>query len=117
MAMQIMTDWGYSAQCGQDREDDFVVCGPGAIKGAKFLDSATDPYGTLMWAVEAVRLQPDVPLLAVGENTRPPSWMDVQNTLCEFSKYHRDSAKPPRANEYAPVHPGAQPPPVLPAHW
>lgn len=117
MAMQILTDWGYSTQCGQDLEDEFVVCGPGAIKGARFLDPDGDPYQTLMWAVDAVRMQPDVPLLQVGVNTRPPSWMDVQNCLCEFSKYHRDLAKPPRTKEYLPAHPGPQSPPALPSHW
>lgn len=118
LAMQILTDWGYSTHAGADREDLFVQPGPGCIKGAKFIDPSANPYDTLMWAVAAVRDMSDVPLLRLPDGrTRPPSWMDVQNTLCEFSKYHRFAAKPPRASTYVPNHPGAQPDPVLPAHW
>ena len=43
--------------------------------------------------------------------------MDVQNTLCEFSKYVRFQSKPIPTKQYVPAHPGPQPPPVLPKHW
>lgn len=118
LAMQILTDWGYSPQCGVDREDDFVVPGPGCVMGAKFIDPDAPVQQTLMWAVDAVRSLPDVPLLDLPNgNTRVPSWMDIQNTLCEYSKYHRYAAKEPRLAPYVPAHPGASPDLVLPSHW
>jgi hypothetical protein len=109
MAMQILTDWGYTPQCGEDREAEFVVAGPGAIRGAKALG-----YSNPLRAIDDCRLEVllgnDVPTLPGG---RTPSRMDIQNTLCEFSKY----VKGPRAGTYVPAHPGPQPAPVLPLHW
>lgn len=108
MAMQILTDWGYTPQCGEDREDDFVVAGPGAIKGAKAL-GMTRPLEAIHRCHALIQLGDDVPTLA----GRIPSLMDVQNTLCEFSKYVRG----PVARSYRPAHPGAQPDPILPDHF
>jgi alpha-glutamyl/putrescinyl thymine pyrophosphorylase clade 1 len=108
MAMQILTDWGYTKHCGEDRENEFVVAGPGAIRGAKALS-----YGDPLRAIRECRLE----ILLGGEvpavDGRPPSLMDVQNTLCEFSKY----VKGPVARTYRPAHPGEQPDPILPEHF
>lgn len=121
MSMQILTDWGYTPNCGEDREDEFVVPGPGARKGAAALDAKADASEVLEWAVSAVRSWPECPSLLVpnpgGADTRLPSYMDVQNTLCEFSKYVRFAEKPVPDKLYNLAHPGPQDPPVLPQHW
>jgi hypothetical protein len=109
MAMQILTDWGYTRHCGEDRENDFVVAGPGAIKGAKALGMAR-PLEAIHRCHALIQLGDDVPTLPGG---RTPSLMDVQNTLCEFSKYVRG----PVARSYRPAHPGHQPDPILPDHF
>lgn len=107
MAMQILTDWGYGQDV--DRENDFIFAGPGAIKGAKYLNpnaGAGDVIHDLTsewWGDPSVRL---------GRHSL--SLMDVQNTLCEFSKYARYRTRPPRPQRYNPAHPGPQPAPVLP---
>lgn len=109
LAMQILTDWGYTPQCGEDRENDFIVAGPGAWKGQKELGLKDDPANISMLRAMVLRLT-DCPLL----QGRPPSLMDVQNCLCEFSKYVRG---PRKAGPYQPANPGPQPPPLLPSHW
>jgi hypothetical protein len=109
MAMQILTDWGYTYHCGEDREGEFVVAGPGAIKGAKAL-GMTRPLEAIHRCHALIQLGDDVPTLPGG---RTPSLMDVQNTLCEFSKYVRG----PVARSYRPAHPGYQPDPILPDHF
>lgn len=106
LAMQILTDWGYTTE---DREDEFVVLGPGALKGASALAPGAKPMDVLMWAVEAIRSSPNCPTV----RDRKPSWMDVQNCFCEFSKYVRG----PVATTYQPAHPGMQPKPTLPRWW
>lgn len=116
MAMQILTDWGYSTQCGVDRENEFVVAGPGAIRGAKTLGADNSPLGWIEWAYAALRRDPRTPYIRVGDSHRGPSLMDVQNTFCEFSKYVRYEANPQRTQPYAPVHPGPETI-VLPEHW
>jgi hypothetical protein len=113
MAMQILTDWGYTPQCGEDREGEFIVPGPGCIKGAKYVAPAWPVMQTLEWAHALLQHMPGAPLL----HGRRLSLMDVQNTFCEFSKYHRYQRKPVKAEPYRPAHPGPQPAPVLPAHW
>jgi len=40
--------------------------------------------------------------------------MNTQNTLCEFSKYVRETVSPRKVTPYKPAHPGRQPEPVLP---
>lgn len=120
MAMQILTDWGYTPHCGVDRENEFVVLGPGAVKGARHIV----PEGKLD---EALVVWLRSMLIAThrdlylddheGWPRRSPSYMDTQNTLCEFSKYVRFTQKPPKTEAYAPAHPGRQPAPVLPKHW
>ena len=115
MSMQILTDWGYTPHCGRDLENDFVVLGPGARKGALALDPTGDPNQTFTFARNLVS-DLDVFLHVEGKRYRTPSWMDVQNTLCEFSKWVRFAQKP-LAGPYVPAHPGPQPDPVLPEHW
>jgi len=111
MAMQILTDYGYGQP--DDREREFIVPGPGCVKGAQFIDPAASPRETLRWAYRTVRSMPDCPVV----QGRRPSLMDVQNTLCEFSKYHRFAGKPVPKAPYRPAHPGAQAAPVLPVWW
>lgn len=111
LAMQILTDWGYCPQSEVDREDEFVVMGPGATRGAQAVHPGADIYDTLHWAVTGVRSQPDCPEIG----GRKPSWMDVQNCFCEYSKYV--GKYKPGNTPYAPAHPGPQPAPTLPAHW
>lgn len=118
MSMQILTDWGYTPYADGDREDEYVVLGPGARRGAQALDPTGSVDKTLLWAVDAVRSSPHCPEIETPSGaTRKPSYMDVQNTLCEFSKWVRFSQKPLPTKQYRPAHPGQQPAPVLPEHW
>jgi hypothetical protein len=116
MSMQILTDWGYTPQCGEDREDEFVVPGPGARKGSEALAPRTRPEDVVRWVQGAVHADPGCPHLFVpaSMSIRPPSLMDVQNLLCEFSKLVRYT---PNGVAYKPSHPGPQPAPALPVHW
>jgi hypothetical protein len=109
MSMQVLTDWGYTPHCGEDRENEMVVCGPGAVKGARAL--GLDPDSAIQWAVTSLRNSGTVRL-----GDRLPSYMDVQNCLCEFSKYVRFAAKPIPAKPYKPAHPGLSTY-RLPDHW
>lgn len=109
LSMQILTDWNYL----QTEEPDlsFVVAGPGAIRGAALLNSNKKPEDVIYdlafdWM--------DHPFVRLRGRSLTP--MDVQNTLCEFSKYVRETVTPRKRNDYKPSHPGAQPTPVLP-HW
>ena len=112
MSMQVLTDWGYTPHCGEDREDEFVVPGPGARNGAEELGLPAEK--AVEWAYEAVRSLPDPPTLA----GRLPSRMDVQNCLCEFSKYARHARGSSSVQRpYSPAHPGVASAPVLPEHW
>lgn len=111
LAMQVLTDWGYSSQCGVDYENCFVAEGPGARRGAKLVDPSKHPVDvihdlTKMWGDdEHVRLR-----------GRALSLMDVQNTLCEFMKYARykergDMGRTPYTGN------GPMPAPTIPAHF
>lgn len=111
MSMQILTDMSYYAGYS---ENDFILPGPGAIAGAKHITGVGDIYAptnsptdlihelTEYWASEG-----DVNLYG-----RTPSLMDVQNTLCEFSKYVKWAPGP---KQYIPV--GPQQDPILPDHY
>jgi len=110
LSMQILTDWGYL----QEKEPDlsFIVAGPGAVRGAALLNSAKKPEDviydlTFDWM--------DHPSVTLGG--RSLTLMDVQNSLCEFSKYAREITIRRKKTTYRPSHPGAQPTPVLPAWW
>jgi hypothetical protein len=109
MSMQILTDFGYSTEF---REDEFVVPGPGARKGAASLSSGPAEQ-VVEWAYQAIRQMPNPPSVA----GRLPSRMDAQNCLCEFSKWVRYKQRPVPTKLYQPAHPGPQPKPVLPVHW
>lgn len=114
MSMQILTDFGYSTEF---REDEFVVPGPGARKGAAALGMTGE--AAIEWAYDAIA-QMDHPPLIWGSGNRGHflSRMDVQNCLCEFSKYVRFSdGRPSPQKPYTPAHPGVQCKPVLPPRW
>lgn len=117
MAMQTLTDMGYSHWWEAD-EDEFIQPGPGAKKGLLTLGLA--PTAASIRRVRSILLdQPTCPRLALPDGRlRAPSLMDVQNTLCEWGKYVRirDSGRP-AGKPYQPAHPGRQPAPTLPAHW
>lgn len=118
MALQIATDWGYTRQATADQENDFVVCGPGARRGAAAVAPGWDPLRTLTRCHKALLDLDEPPVIVTTHGTeRTPSYMDVQNTLCEFSKYVRFMGQAAKAKPYTPAHPGAQPAPVLPQHW
>lgn len=108
LSMQILTDWGY----GQDvnRENEFIVAGPGAVRGAKPLNPDL-PAEMVIWDLATMwEGHPEVSV-----NGHPLGLMNVQNTLCEFSKYVRYRDKPPaKFRPYAPTHPGPQEEPTLP---
>lgn len=126
LAMQILTDWGYTHH-GSDVENEFVICGPGADAGARELDRLTvgDKWPAkgvalevLEWCWEAIYAHPGCPTVGLsGGMLRRPSAMDVQNTLCEFSKYARLQRKMSSGPPYSPDHPGVQPAPLFPEHW
>jgi hypothetical protein len=112
MSMQVLTDWGY--QCGEDREDDFLIPGPGSIKGAKAVNPNARIGDTVKAVYGALRALPECPRLGY----RVPSLMDIgSNLLCEYSKYHRYSQGPVADRPYKPAHPGPQPDPVLPDYY
>lgn len=113
MAMQILTDWGYTHHVGEDREHEFVIAGPGAIKGARAINSRISPLETIHTMHALVQMCDEVPVV----EGRTPSLMDIQNTLCEFSKYVRFQQSVTPGRQYRPVHPGAQPAPILPEHF
>lgn len=112
MAMQVLTDWGY--QCGEDREDQFLVPGPGSIKGAKAIDPTAKTMDVVARVVKEVRALPHCPRMGY----RYPSLMDIgSNLLCEWSKYTRFKGQPLPTKTYTPAHPGPQAPPVLPSYY
>lgn len=113
MSMQILTDFGYTRH-GSDVEDEFVICGPGAKRGAAHIAPSWKPGDVIEWAIVAVHQMRDCPELPNG---RKPSRMDIQNTFCEFSKYVRHLGSPHRESAYRPAHPGVQLAPTLPRHW
>ena len=104
MSMQILTDLGYLD--GDWDENAWVQPGPGARAGAALLG-----FRNALDAIDLARLE----LEHVQLKGHSPSLMDLQNTLCEFSKYHRYMAGR-RGRSYTP---GLKPPPppVLPPTW
>ena len=117
MAMQVLTDWGYSAH-GRDAENEFVAEGPGSKRGAALVLPGVPVVKAIiqlrdMWLDDLL-----CPLVLARGQYRPPSLMDVQNTLCEFDKYHRYwSGAKALPNLYRPAHPGRQPRPMFPPSW
>ncbi len=112
MAMQVLSDYGWYA--GHD-ENEFVVLGPGSRAGLRHLGLPLRSE-SIAEIRELLLAQPGCPTLAVPGGQRPPSLMDVQNTLCEWSKYVRQLGKP-APKPYRAAHPGPQPTPLFPSHW
>lgn len=109
MSMQILTDFGYSTEF---REDQFVVPGPGAKKGAAFLGIPAPEAIDWAWLT---MLQ--MPSLEVDGVPRFISKMDIQNCLCEYSKYVRYQSKPSPEKPYQTTHTTVQLRPILPPLW
>lgn len=109
MGMQIATDLGYTDELATD-ENDYVVAGPGSIRGTQHVSPGSPPESVIAQA------QPQLEALGISlaDFYRPPSLMDVQNTFCEYSKYVRRRAKGKLKN-YTPRY--AVPEPVYPNHW
>lgn len=110
LSMQILTDWGYL----QTEEPDlsFVVAGPGARRGAAILNPDIPAEHVIY---DMTDQWSDDSLIRVGGRGLTP--MDVQNTMCEFSKMYRELMNPRKKTPYKPAHPGAQPHPILPRWW
>jgi len=110
LSMQILTDWDYL----QEKEPDlsFIVAGPGAIRGAALIDPNAKSEDVI-YDLAFDWLEHETVTLA----GRSLTVMDVQNTLCEFSKYAKELVAPRKKTRYQASHPGAQPIPVLPAWW
>lgn len=108
LALQILTDfmylWGDSGT-----EDEFVVPGPGSLRGTAWLAPGHTAESVIRWAHRTLLKMPECPTLG----GRQPSVMDVQNCFCEMSKY----VKGPRVNLYRPAHPGPLPEPVIPTAY
>lgn len=104
MSMQILTDISYYAGYS---ENEFIVAGPGAVRGSLAIDSRVPADAMIRGLTEYWAGEGDVNLFG-----RTPSLMDVQNTLCEFSKLVKWSPGP---NQYKPV--GPQQDPILPDHY
>lgn len=121
LAMQILTDYGYSPfGAGQD-ENYFVIAGPGARAGARAIAPGVKAESMIQFCRDAVLSSDDCPLLDVehdfGTTKRPPSMMDIQNTLCEFSKYVRYRQRGAKLKPYRAAHPEGNQEVVLPGHW
>lgn len=114
MAMQILADIGYFDPSHD--ENAFVAPGPGAARGARWL--GLEPMEAVRWAHTAV-LEDGRVSLTVGPRTRrAPSWMDIQNTLCEFGKFGRYTYAGDRPRRYTPRWDAGAPPwPRFPDHW
>lgn len=112
MSMQVLADWTYAQD--RDLEDEFLMPGPGSVKGAAALDPNARTMDVVKRVVREVRGLPDCPRLGY----RVPSLMDIgSNLLCEWSKYVRFRDKPVPTKIYKPAHPGEQPAPVLPSYY
>lgn len=114
LALQIATDIGYSDLLPGD-EDEFVVVGPGSRRGLQALGLPTTASAIRTLHAE-VR---STVTLDVHGTPRPLSLMDVQNTLCEFGKYHAMlKGRAPR-RRFTPATTPAWAPPELayPNHW
>ena len=129
LSFQIATDIGYAETFAAD-ESRFVVAGPGALDGlskcfAPATASALDPADTILWMTE--RQEDDArdagalaPTLWGRRRLQP---VDVQNLLCEISKYTR-ATHPEVAGASGRTKikqrfqaSGPLPEPVFPEHW
>lgn len=112
LAMQILTDVGYSEWGDDQNENEFVMPGPGCRNGALEIFPEKRAIDVIHWCRDLVLDMDDCPEI----NDRPPSLMDIQNTLCEFSKYARYMRKGAPKKIYVGQHKEPQDI-VLPAHW
>ena len=110
LSMQIVTDWGYLEK--QEPDLSFVVAGPGARRGAALLNPDVSAEEVIRELTTRWQDHPDVRL-----GGRPLTTMDVQNTMCELSKYHREMQSPRKKSTYRPAHPGPQKAPIFPEWW
>jgi len=110
LSMQILTDWAYLQIDEPDLS--FIMAGPGARRGAALLHP-TKKAEDVIYDLTVDWMDHQTVTLA----GRSLTLMDVQNTLCEFSKYAREIDTPRRKTAYRPAHPGAQPTPILPQWW
>lgn len=119
IAMQVLTDFGYSPFGASQNENEFVIAGPGARRGAKAVFPGAKPLDVFKWAQDTLWQLEDTPTLTLpnGQGERKLSLMDIQNTFCEFSKYVRYQQNPGSDRVFPPAHPGPLPEPVLPRHW
>lgn len=113
MAMQVLTDIGYVSR--RSDENEFVIPGPGAKRGAAAVFPKGDATDAIHWARRQFT-ENGPRLLTPSGRERPPSLMDIQNTFCEFSKYVR-YLEIDKGRGHKVAHPGPQPKPVLPKHW
>lgn len=107
LSMQVLTDWGYGQS--ENWENDFIIAGPGATRGAAFLNPSKKPEDVIYDMTQCWDGDPVVQL-----NGHSLGLMNVQNTFCEFGKYVRELKTPRKKTLYKPAHPGPQPKPVLP---
>jgi len=110
LSMQILTDWNYLQIDEPDLS--FIVAGPGSRRGAALLEPAKKAEDVIYdlafdWM--------DHKTVTLAD--RSLTLMDVQNTLCEFGKYVKETVNPRKKTTYQPAHPGAQPVPILPQWW
>ena len=115
LALQIATDIGYSDLVPGD-EDEFVVVGPGSRRGLQALGLPTTSSAIRTLHAE-IRSRVT---LDVNGTPRPLSLMDVQNTLCEFGKYHgllTDRGNRARRFTPAPFLSSTHTDPIYPNHW
>jgi len=115
LAMQIATNLGYSPQSGAFQENTFVVPGVGAVKGARYLGAsgASDAW-ELIPILQEIALERGLAYIPLRTSANVPKYhdlslMDIQNTLCEFSKFMSGTAK---RRKYV-----AQPLPPFPQEW
>lgn len=127
LAQQITTDVSYSEHY-LDNENFRVLGGPGSRKGLQYLfgpDAAPQDYHHVNYLLLIQKLQSALkvdPLELPGGGQRSLSLMDVQNCLCEFSKYVKLAGQvaknPLKAAATSPRRFRAKPPTIqLPAHW
>lgn len=113
LAMQVLTDIGYSDILPQD-ENEFVVPGLGALRGLEALGYR--PRQSISAMQELQEHFSGSIVLDVKGTERPLSLMDIQNTLCEFGKYHRAvSGVRSRPRKFHPA--GTPADPIYPNHW
>lgn len=123
MAQQMVTDVNYSEHF-LGGENDRVVLGPGSLSGLRHIYGMdVIPGGNFHHVNGEIKIQDlqehlsHIRLELPGGKTRGLSMLDVQNVLCEFSKYVKYSQE--FGEDKGKVFPARSKPPVLayPEHW